>query len=182
MQQLKFLCVTQDNAQLCADFSALMFPYSEELDEDLDEKLPAEILQKWIDSILQMQGDSDRHLELCYDGDALIGFLYGKVDHPEHRGYIKPGYGYIMEFYVRPEFRRKGYGTKLYRRFPSLSHHGDQNRNPVLEGDGFLSHRRDLPGEQIRDLRKRNPPVKVFSITPFESFPRSRSGSFRSFL
>ena len=75
MQQLKFLCVTQDNSQLCADFSALMFPYSEELDEALDEKLPAEILQKWIDSILRMQGDADRHLELCYDGDDLIGFL-----------------------------------------------------------------------------------------------------------
>ena len=134
MQQLKFLCVTQDNSQLCADFSALMFPYSEELDEDLDEKLPAEILQKWIDSILRMQGDSDRHLELCYDGDALIGFLYGKVDHPEHRGYIKPGYGYIMEFYVRPEYRRKGYGTKLYQRMEELFRNDGTSRLYLTTG------------------------------------------------
>ena len=49
--------------------------------------------------MINIQGDADRHLELCYDGDSLIGFLYGKIDHPDHKGYIKAGYGYIMEFY-----------------------------------------------------------------------------------
>ena len=121
MQQLKFLCVTQDNAQLCADFSALMFPYSEELDEDLDEKLPAEILQKWIDSILRMQGDSDRHLELCYDGDALIGFLYGKVDHPEHRGYIKPGTGTSWSFMCDRNFAGRAMGRSYTSGWRSFS-------------------------------------------------------------
>ncbi len=67
-----------------------------------------------------MQGPHDRHLELCYDGDSLVGFWYGKVDHPEHKGFIKPGYGYIMEFYVIPAYRRQGYGTAMFRRLHGL--------------------------------------------------------------
>jgi ribosomal protein S18 acetylase RimI-like enzyme len=64
--------------------------------------------------ILNMQGPYDRHLELCYDGDNLIGFLYGKVDHEGHKGFIKPEHGYIMEFYVKPKFRRLGYGKAMF--------------------------------------------------------------------
>ncbi len=64
--------------------------------------------------MINIQGEHDRHLELCYENNSLIGFLYGKIDHLSHQGYIKIGYGYIMEFYVIPEFRRKGYGKKMY--------------------------------------------------------------------
>jgi len=55
----------------------------------------------------------------------LIGFLYGKVDHEGHRGFIKPEYGYVMEFYVKPDYRRKGYGRIMFRRLEQLfSGHG----------------------------------------------------------
>ena len=70
--------------------------------------------------MISIQGDADRHLELCYDGDSLIGFLYGKIDHPNHKGFIKIGYGYIMEFYVLPEFRRNGYGKQMYSHLEEL--------------------------------------------------------------
>lgn len=67
-----------------------------------------------------MQGPLDRHLELCYVGEKIVGFLYGKIDHEDHRGFIKPGYGYIMEFYVCPQHRRKGYGKTMYLRLERL--------------------------------------------------------------
>lgn len=70
--------------------------------------------------MINVQGDIDRHLELCYVENNLIGFLYGKIDHPEHKGYIKVGYGYIMEFYVLPEYRRKGYGRQMYAHLEEL--------------------------------------------------------------
>lgn len=70
--------------------------------------------------MINIQGDDDRHLELCYDGDTLIGFLYGKIDRPEHRGFIKVGYGYIMEFFVLPDYRRKGYGKRMYEHLENL--------------------------------------------------------------
>ena len=87
-----------------------------ELDSHHDNYFPPEVQQKWIQSIIDKLWPADRHLELCYDNDTLIGFLYGKVDHEDHRSFIKPGYGYIMEFYVLPEHRRKGYGKMMYLR------------------------------------------------------------------
>ena len=112
--QIKYVRVFAQNQEVCTAFRALMTSYMEELDAHSDEPLPMELLPKWIDSIIAMQGPSDRHTELCYVGGNLIGFLYGKVDHEDHKGFIKPGYGYIMEFYVRPQYRRKGYGKKMF--------------------------------------------------------------------
>ena len=112
--QIKYVQVTADNEKLCKAFKSLMTPYMEELDAHSDNPLPMDLLPKWVDSIIAMQGPSDRHTELCYVGDNLIGFLYGKVDHEDHKGFIKPGYGYIMEFYVCPQYRRKGYGKRMF--------------------------------------------------------------------
>lgn len=122
MKQLRFLPVTPDSPALCEAFTSLMFPYSDELDDQTEMKPTPDMIAKWIESIIRLQGngDPDRHLDLCYDGDTLIGFLYGKVDHPDHRGFIKPGYGYVMEFYVRPEFRRQGYATAMNQRMEEL--------------------------------------------------------------
>jgi len=61
-----------------------------------------------------MQGDRDRHCEIAFAGREMIGFLIGKVDKPEHKGHKKVGYGYVMEFYVMPEFRLSGYGRKMF--------------------------------------------------------------------
>ena len=112
--QIKYVRVCADNEESCKAFKSLMVPYMEELDAHSDEPLPMELLPKWIDSIIAMQGPSDRHTELSFVGDDLIGFLYGKVDHADHKGFIKPGYGYIMEFYVRPKYRRNGYGKRMF--------------------------------------------------------------------
>ena len=95
-------------------------PNGAELDSHQNRTTPKEILVKWANSMINIQGDIDRHLELCYDGDSLIGFLYGKIDHPNHKGFIKIGYGYIMEFYVLPEFRRNGYGKQMYSHLEEL--------------------------------------------------------------
>ena len=112
--QIKYVRVSAQNQETCTAFRVLMTSYMEELDAHSDESLPMEFLPKWIDSIIAMQGPSDRHTQLCFIGGNLIGFLYGKVDHEGHKGFIKPGYGYIMEFYVCPQYRRKGYGRKMF--------------------------------------------------------------------
>ncbi len=96
------------------EFKNLVLLYGAELDSHQNRTTPKEILSKWAYSMINIQGDNDRYLLLCYDGDNLIGFMYGKIDHPEHKGYIKVGYGYVMEFYVLPEFRRNGYGKQMY--------------------------------------------------------------------
>ena len=116
MNRLTFVQLCAENQDSCAAFEELMWQYANELDRHHNRTTPTDFIAKWIKSIIDIQGDSDRHLELCYDDHTLIGFLYGKVDHPEHKGYIKVGYGYIMEFFVLPEHRHNGYGKEMYLR------------------------------------------------------------------
>ena len=108
-KQIKYVQLSADNAENCKVFESLMYEYIDEMNEHSERPLPKEFQQKWINSIIAMQGPTDRHLELCYVGEIPIGFLYGKIDHEDHKGFIKPGYGYIMEFYVKPGCRRNGY-------------------------------------------------------------------------
>ena len=123
METLIFTRLDPQNAEHCRLFHDLMVEYDAERG-DLDKvpgiSDPKAFEEKWIRSIIGMQGPSDRHLELCFSGENPVGFLYGKLDHPEHRGYIRPGWGYVMEFYVRPPFRRRGFGTEMYARLERL--------------------------------------------------------------
>ena len=102
------------------EFERLVILYGAELDKNQNRNTSKEILTKWANSMINIQGDNDRHLKLCYDGDTVVGFVYGKIDHPNHKGYKKVGYGYIMEFFVLPQFRRKGYGRQMYSHLEKL--------------------------------------------------------------
>ena len=95
-------------------FRKLVLLYGAELDSHQNRTTPKETLEKWSDSMRDGQEDKDRPLALCSNGNSCSGCLYGKTDRPEHRGYIKAGYGCIMEFYVLPPYRRKGYGRQMY--------------------------------------------------------------------
>jgi ribosomal protein S18 acetylase RimI-like enzyme len=128
MKSLKFIRLHKDNGKLCAEFKSLFWQYLTEQSEH-NPKLRVspnphytleDFWNKWFKSIIDIQGDNDRHLELCYDGETLVGFLYGKVDHENHKGFIKLGWGYVMEFYVRPEYRRKDYGRTMAGRLERL--------------------------------------------------------------
>lgn len=120
MNNLKFINLEKNNINLCNQFKELMWIYTSELEDHIRQNTPKEVIEKWIDSIINKLGDSDRHLELCYDNNTLIGFIFGKVDHPDHKGYIKIGYGYVMEFFVLKQFRRRKYGTQMFLRLEQL--------------------------------------------------------------
>lgn len=120
MNELKFVQVTKGNERQHHLFLSLMIPYNKELDSHRNRETPLDFIQKVTQGMINMQGPHDRHLELFYERDTLIGFFYCKVDHLGHKGFIKPEYGYIMEFYVIPELRRKGYGKLMFERIESL--------------------------------------------------------------
>lgn len=101
-------------------FLSLILPYCKELDKNAGRQTPEETLIGFAQSILNMASDKDRFIELCYAGNELAGFIYGKVDRESHRGYVRPGWGYVMESYVKPEYRRKGFGTAMYKRLENL--------------------------------------------------------------
>lgn len=121
MKKLKFYQLQKENEGHYELLLDLMIPYYQELDSYKPEQTISEdFIEKISRSSLNMQGDFDRHLELCYLGDDLIGFLYGKVDRQEHKGHKKVGFGYVMEFYVKPEYRKRGYGRAMFYRLENL--------------------------------------------------------------
>jgi GNAT superfamily N-acetyltransferase len=121
MGKLRFVQLQKGNEEHYALLEGLMLPYDRELDEHRPEPtMTDDQIKDKTRGILNMQGPSDRHLELCYSGNDLVGLLYGKVDHENHRGHVKPGFGYVMEFYVKPEYRRKGYGKEMFHRLEKL--------------------------------------------------------------
>lgn len=119
MSDLRYVQPEKGNAAAAELFENLIVPYATELDLHQNRNTPKEILQKWAVRLIETQ-DIGRHLAFCYDGDTLIGFLYGKTDRPEDGGFIRVGYGCIVEFYVLPPFRRKGYGTRMYAHLENL--------------------------------------------------------------
>ena len=78
-KQIKYVQLSADNAENCKVFESLMYEYIDEMNEHSERPLPKEFQQKWINSIIAMQGPTDRHLELCYVGEMPIGFLCGKI-------------------------------------------------------------------------------------------------------
>ncbi len=83
-------------------FLELARPYMAETRTEADEGIDEE---KFLQSILRRQGEPDRWLALFMLGDEAAGFAHFKVD-PEDR----PGWGFVMEYYVTLTQRRKGMG------------------------------------------------------------------------
>lgn len=158
-KQIKYVQVSADNAENCKVYESLMYEYIDEMNEHSERPLPKEFQQKWINSIIAMQGPTDRHLELCYVEEMPIGFLYGKIDHEDHKGFIKPGYGYIMQFYVKPDHRRKGYGKMMFKRLERLFHLDSAEMmyltadpvtgKPFWEAQGFQNTMEKSPENQL---------------------------------
>lgn len=113
MDKLYFAEVTEKNRDV---FHRLMLDYAKELDEQQQRVTEQKTLEKWTDSVIEKGSNDGRYLKLCYAEGKAVGFVYGKVDSSSDMGYKKPGYGYVMEFYVIPDCRRKGYGRKMFRR------------------------------------------------------------------
>lgn len=100
-----FMTVNRINPDRCRDFVNLGYEYMKEVASDC----PLQLHEKFLNSILDRQGEEDRWLILLkLDGDAA-GFVHAKIDNDE-----RIGWGYILEFYIAPRFRRKGFGTSLY--------------------------------------------------------------------
>ncbi len=110
MNDLKFTAVTAENR---AAFHELMQMYAKELDENQHRNTDSEQLRRWTDRIIETQYDIGRCLRLCCNASEAVGFLYGKIDQPDDKGYKRIGHGYVMEFYVLPEYRRKGHGREM---------------------------------------------------------------------
>lgn len=90
----------------------LMVEYIAETDSHRNIKTPQEIIPNIIKSMID-KIDENRLLQIVYAEDKPIAFCYAKIDRIGDKGYIKPDWGYIMEFFVKKTHRRKGIGKRL---------------------------------------------------------------------
>ena len=107
---LKFTPVTEKSR---GEFHRLMQMYAAELDAHQHRSTNTDMLTRWTDSMIAQQKDNGRCLALCMSEENIVGFLYGRIDQPDDKGYKRIGHGYIMEFYVLPDHRRKGVGKNM---------------------------------------------------------------------
>jgi len=111
MQNLEFIQIFKVNQTLYQNLLPKWINYMNEVTED---KSNDEIIRDF-NRRINIQGTRiDMHFELCYLGTELIGFSNFAIDTGTLYGLLQAGYGTIMEFYVVPSYRRKGYGTILY--------------------------------------------------------------------
>ena len=84
-----------------------MVEYISETDSHRNIKTPKQIIPNITKSMIN-KIDNNRFLQIVYEEDEPIAFCYAKIDRIGDKGYIRPNWGYIMEFFVWKTHRRKG--------------------------------------------------------------------------
>lgn len=100
-EKLRLVSVTKDNPDTVSAFL--------NLGRDYLSGLPPDERERFLQSILARQGEPDRWLLLLRYLDEYIGLVHMKIDWDE-----RPGWGFILEFYIVPYRRRQGLGRKLF--------------------------------------------------------------------
>lgn len=91
-------------------FTDLLSAYFSELDSDI----PEDILRgKLTDLIEDQHSKGIIRISLAANNKTLTGFSIFQIDTPESDWCKRPGWGFIREFYVAPDSRHQGYGSRL---------------------------------------------------------------------
>lgn len=101
MQNAELKLVTEQNPDTISAFL--------NLGRDYLSTLPSEEREGFLQSILRRQREADRWLLLLRCEDEYLGFVHLKIDKDE-----RPGWGFILEFYIIPDKRRLGWGRRLF--------------------------------------------------------------------
>lgn len=83
-------------------------------DQEVEHSTDDEIAN-WLIGRVEIQGQRDTmHFELIFNNDILVGFAMYAIDLGGIKEIIEAGYGYIMELYIMPNFRRKGIASEVF--------------------------------------------------------------------
>lgn len=100
-EKAELISVTNDDPDTLSAFLNLGRDYLSEL--------PFDERERFLQSILVRQGEPERWLLLLRYGNEYLGFVHMKIDRDE-----RPGWGFILEFYIVPTKRRSGWGRRLF--------------------------------------------------------------------
>ena len=115
MNRIRFVQIYKDDNELYQKLLPVWCDYMKEVNGE-GEDTPLETVTKDLQRRVNNQGSrNDMHLELFFVDDVFIGFAhFAIVKGPQYDGLLEPGNGFVLEFYIIPEHRRKGYGRVLY--------------------------------------------------------------------
>jgi ribosomal protein S18 acetylase RimI-like enzyme len=103
-EEVEFIAVDPSSPESVSCFLQLGRAYLSALDS-----VPADVNARFLGSMVWRQQESDRWLFLMRCGGDWAGFVHAKIDRDE-----RTGWGYILEFYVAPHLRRRGWGRRLF--------------------------------------------------------------------
>ena len=131
MKKLRFIQIAKENQDLYNDILPLWLEYFDELrkNDNNEEKPTKDETIHDLNRRINIQGSrSDMHFELLYYDSICIGFANFAIDTGGISRLIEKGYGFVLEYYIAPEFRRKGYGKLFYEHIEEiLKNDGTQN-------------------------------------------------------
>ncbi len=128
MENLTYLQPESGNEDHRVLLESLTIPYHQELDTHGGETLSVQEIRSITGDMLSAAGRAGVGLELCYLEGELVGFWYGKVDINATGVQRKAGKATILEFYIRPGYRRRGLGSAMYRRAVEVLERWGANR------------------------------------------------------
>ncbi len=99
--ELELVSVAKGEAEKVSTFIRLGRDYFKDL--DFEER------ERFLQSILSRLGEPDRWLFLLKYKNEYVGLAHVKIDKDE-----RPGWGFILEFYIIPSKRRMGLGRKFF--------------------------------------------------------------------
>jgi len=112
---LKFIQIENGNDEQYETIKSLWLPYCKEIDSHHGTVRTDDAILEDLQKRIKIQGKrTDMHFEIAYFDYEPIGFTMFAIDLGTLYGLLEKGCGYIMEFYIKSGFRRKGFGSELY--------------------------------------------------------------------
>lgn len=112
MVNVECIQMQKDNDEQFRHLLNMWIPYLKEIGNTESDS----VLTTYARQRVNIQGKrEDMHFELCFDNSNMVGFCFYAVDLGGIKNILAPNLGYIMEFYVLPQYRRQGYGSNMFK-------------------------------------------------------------------
>lgn len=119
--QIIFIQLEKDNEEHFKMASKLWVPFIREVHEHEGRYESEEQIMDGLKKRISIQGSrKDMHFEIAVVDGEPFGIAMFAIDLGTVYGLLEKGYGTIMGFYIRPDFRRKGLGTILSRHIEAV--------------------------------------------------------------
>lgn len=118
LDDLTFQQIFKNDEEMINNLIPKWIAYMREVHQEDDEmqEIHDSEIEKWLRDRINIQGQSDTmHFEIIIHKHKVIGFTMYAVDLGGIKGILDAGYGYIMEIYVQPLYRRKGFGKMIFK-------------------------------------------------------------------